>query len=850
MSTFRQRTDEKYRVVWEPQPGPQTWLLSCPVFELFFGGARGGGKSDGMLGDFASHADEFGEDAIGLIIRRELTQLKELIERSKQIYTPLGAVWHVGDKMWRFPNGARLIFAYIDNDADADKYQGHSYSRVYVEELGNFPSPVPIFKLMACIRSANPKVRCGFRATGNPGGPGHLWIKQRYIMPAPRGMQIIKSKFVNPFTKQEYEIERVFIPSKITDNRYTNNSAYVARLQMVGNARLVDAWLLGNWDIIEGAFFDEWDERKHVIDQFIIPAHWTRFTSMDWGGAHPFSVGWWAVVPDRYDQMPENMPSTFNPRYAYKNNLPRGALVRYREWYGCQIDENGESMHNNTGLKLTIEQIASGIAEREKNEPKNDAGRPRMAYRVAGTDLFQERSGPSLAERMAGDPYYQHWIGASVARTARGDTLGGWDMVRSRLIGQDGDPMIYFFPNCIDSIRTLPALQHDKNRIEDVDSSGEDHCFTGETLVRTLYGVYSFAELVGSEGFTRSHDGKWHPYRSVRLVRRNQRIVRLEFSEGTIIRCTPDHKFLTANGWIKAENLIGMSILSLSPQQSKSLMGQGITSVAAGTIDIRENCFTEQCGKKTVGQSKKDGKSTTKTAIDTITASKIWTVYWNSIISPASMEMNLLSGLGRIWPRVWRQLKRGMQALKVSIGIVSTILCTAPKRCIAGSDKFVSIAVPNMMPITTIYSAPTSANQRGDGHPVSTMKSDLVPSAERNLWSTDIAESKHALLFAAARAVQKPGPVCLTLDDAGWDDVYCLTVPETGNFELANGMIVANCGDEIRYACMSRPYSRPEGDPDKGRIMTVGPDNQLTIKDAMGDMEMPREAKFIPVKRI
>jgi hypothetical protein len=75
MSTIADRTNPEYRVVWEPQPGPQTWLLSCPVFELFFGGARGGGKSDGMLGDFASHADEFASDAIGLIIRRELTQL-------------------------------------------------------------------------------------------------------------------------------------------------------------------------------------------------------------------------------------------------------------------------------------------------------------------------------------------------------------------------------------------------------------------------------------------------------------------------------------------------------------------------------------------------------------------------------------------------------------------------------------------------------------------------------------------------------------------------------------------------------------------------------------------------------
>jgi hypothetical protein len=465
----------KYRVIWSPQKGPQTWLLQCPIFEVFFGGARGGGKSDGMLGDFASHADEFAEWAIGLVIRRELTQLKELIERAKQIYVPLGAIWNVQEKMFRFPNGARLTFAYIDNDDDADKYQGGSYSRVYVEEMGNFPSPVPIFKLMACIRSANPMVRCGFRATGNPGGPGHLWIKQRYIMPAPLGLQIIKSKFVNPFTKEEMEIERVFIPSKVTDNKYNNNSAYVSRLHMVGNARLVEAWLLGNWDIIEGAFFEEWDERRHVIDQFIIPQHWTRFVSMDWGSAKPFSLGWWAIVPDRFDILPSLMPSNFNPRYAYKNNLPRGALVRYREWYGCQVDEAGVSQHNNTGLKLTIGQLAGGIATREAKEPMDENGRPRMAYRVAGIDLFKEEGGPSLAERMAADPYFQFWQRCDNARVARKGAIGGWDMVRNRLIGENGEPMIYFFPNCVDGIRTLPALQHDKDNPEDVDSSGEDH---------------------------------------------------------------------------------------------------------------------------------------------------------------------------------------------------------------------------------------------------------------------------------------------------------------------------------------------------------------------------------------
>lgn len=427
-----------------------------------------------MLGDFAFHADEFGKDAVGLLIRRELTQLKDLIERSKDIYAPLGAVWNVQDKMWRFPNGARITFAYIDNDDDASKYQGSSYSRIYVEELGNFPSPTPIFKLMACLRSGNPKVRIGFRATGNPGGPGHLWIKRRYI-DAARPMEKITETFENPFTGEKLARERVFIPSKVTDNKYTNNPGYIGRLQMVGNPKLVAAWLNGDWNIIEGAFFDEWNESKHVVDQFIIPSHWTRFVSMDWGSAKPFSVGWWAIVPDQFENVVPIFPSSYSERYAYKNNLPRGAIVRYREWYGCQVDADGRSLHNNTGLKLTIEQFAEGIAQRESREPLNENRRPRMTYRVADPSIFKEDGGPSFAERMAAPPYYQFWNPADNARLSRRGAMGGWDMVRQRLVGESGEPMIYFFPNCLDAIRTLPALQHDRDNPEDVDTDGEDH---------------------------------------------------------------------------------------------------------------------------------------------------------------------------------------------------------------------------------------------------------------------------------------------------------------------------------------------------------------------------------------
>jgi hypothetical protein len=163
----------------------------------------------------------------------------------------------------------------------------------------------------------------------------------------------------------------------------------------------------------------------------------------------------------------------FNARFQYQNNLPRGALVRYREWYGCQVDKDGLSLHNNVGLKLDIEELADGIAQRERFEIGRGA---RIAYRVAGKDLFKHEGGPSLGERMGAEPYRQFWQPADNARVGKKGAIGGWDMLRLRLKGEDGLPMIYFFENCVDAIRTLPAMQHDPDNLEDVDTESEDHC--------------------------------------------------------------------------------------------------------------------------------------------------------------------------------------------------------------------------------------------------------------------------------------------------------------------------------------------------------------------------------------
>ena len=430
-----------YQVIWKPQPGPQTAFITCPIFEVFFGGARGGGKTDAALGDFVKHADDHGEHAIGLMVRRTRTELVETIERSKQIYGPLGAVYHTQESMWRFPNGARLRFAYLERDSDADGYQGHSYTRIYVEEIGNFPSPVPIFKLMATLRSGA-GVPCGFRATGNPGGPGHQWVKARYIDPAPLGWKVTKSTFKGQ-DGETIERERVYIPSRLKDNKYLG-AEYEANLHMSGNATLVRAWLGGDWSVIAGAFFPEFGPH-HIIGARVLPDTWPRFRSGDWGSARPFSIGWWAIS-DGSDPA-----------------LPRGSLIRYREWYGW----NGQP---NEGCQMTAEQVGKGILDLEQGETiLNGAS-------VMDPAAFSSDGGPSIMERIyEGSGKRVNFRRADNKRTAQKGPMGGWDQVRARLVGVDGSPAIFFFETCTHLIRTLPALQHDLAKPEDVDSEGEDH---------------------------------------------------------------------------------------------------------------------------------------------------------------------------------------------------------------------------------------------------------------------------------------------------------------------------------------------------------------------------------------
>lgn len=445
--------DSKSTVIWAPQEGPQTALLQCPVFEVFYGGARGGGKTDGMIGDWLQHSSLYGEHAIGIFVRRNRTQLSEVIARTKQIFGKMaGAKYNETKSEWVMPEGGRLRFVYLERLADAENYQGHSYTRVYIEEVTNFPSPKPIDLLRATLRSAV-GVPVGMRLTGNPGGPGHSWVKQRYITPAPEGYKILSytDSVILPDGKiVEVTLERVFIPSKLKDNPKLlySQPTYVLQLRQTGSEELVRAWLEGDWDSIQGAYFSDFSYDRHVLPDVIakhLPPHWTRFRAMDWGSAKPFCVGWYAVADGKTGPTMTKADGTEVP-------FPVGALIKYKEWYGW----NGKP---NEGLKMSARAVGSGIVELDKILGHN------ISYALADPSMFAEDGGPSIAEMMLG--------AGCMWQRADNKRIPGWEQMHLRF--QADPPMLYFLEGCEHTIRTVQLLQHDETKPEDLDTESEDH---------------------------------------------------------------------------------------------------------------------------------------------------------------------------------------------------------------------------------------------------------------------------------------------------------------------------------------------------------------------------------------
>lgn len=403
-----------------------------------FGGARGGGKSwvvdfkAVLLANKYGAPDEWSEGIKICIIRRtlqdlvknHLTQLKNLIGRN--------AKYNQNDKCFYFKNGATIQLAYCDNDNDADHFQGIQYDVIFIEEATQL-KPEWLNIIATSCRGVNDFPHRVYY-TCNPGGPGHAYIKRLFVDKIYQGDE-------NP---DDYS----FIQSLVTDNTILQKYSpeYVSFLNNLP-PKLRKAWRDGDWNIFEGQYFEEFrndpshykDRRwTHVIDPITVKSYWPIYRSFDWGYKKPFSCGWYTVDDD-------------------------GIIYRIAELYGVQ--KAGNDPIADMGVKWVPEKVFAEIQKMEREHPL-----------LAGREIF------GVADPAIWDAEY----GKSIAETASkyglffepGDhqRIPGWMQCHYRLMfDENGFPMFYVFNTCKEFIRTIPTLQYDEHRQEDLDTHGEDH---------------------------------------------------------------------------------------------------------------------------------------------------------------------------------------------------------------------------------------------------------------------------------------------------------------------------------------------------------------------------------------
>ena len=341
-----------------------------------------------------------------------------------------------------------MWFNYARVEDDYEQYHGHEYPWIAWEELTNHPLPNVYLKLMSCNRSSNINIPRKYRSTCNPSGPGHQWVKDRFID------KVAPEKLFY----DEFKQSRTHIQSNLLENKalLASDPSYQAKLLAMtqDNKMLRDAWVYGSWDLISGGFFtDVWDKNVHVLPNFTIPRSWNLFRSFDWGSSKPWCVTY-GVEANGEQPQEDDIPF-----------IPKGSVIILTEIYGW----NGSA---NEGDRATSQEIAERVLSLDS--ALYAEYKLRVTPGPADTSIWEVRDGTSIAANLS-----THGCRWTKAYKGSGSRIAGWAMIRQMLgAAKRGDvetPHLYFLDQAQHHIRTLPVMQRDKKKPEDIDTELEDH---------------------------------------------------------------------------------------------------------------------------------------------------------------------------------------------------------------------------------------------------------------------------------------------------------------------------------------------------------------------------------------
>lgn len=466
------KTDEDAFAVVEVKPFPkQEQLLDTLATEVLFGGASEGGKSVGIRlclitwchlipGLQVEMYRKFYRDVINNHMTGELNfkqLLRPWIETGDVTVTENTVRWN--------HTGSLITLGQLRTEEDAEKSQGNAKHVLVIDEATQIKAQY-IADVRGWVRMSNhmkdllpeqlkdlypqyspAQIREMFPRiiySANPIGTSVGYFRRNFVLPAPA-----ETIFQAP--DEEGGFLRQYIPSKIQDNLEADPEAQRKRLMPKG-AKTARALIEGDWSAPGGDYFPEWHEDRHVINPCRLPKHWFRFRTLDTGYAEPFVCLWWAVSDG----------NEFKDEFGVVRWFPRGALICYREWNGCD-PENPDK-----GLRYRNMDIARGILERT----------PEATSGITLTDSlpFQDRGmGEKKRVRKIKDEFADEGVPLTKANTAR---IHGWSLLRDRLIGIEVAedyfvPLIYFFERCVACREYIPALCFHPTNEEDAEEKGE-----------------------------------------------------------------------------------------------------------------------------------------------------------------------------------------------------------------------------------------------------------------------------------------------------------------------------------------------------------------------------------------